>query len=139
MGMTCTSSELLHIIFLTYFLRTVTDGQKASNVGVLKDSHGYPITFLNFVSHLNNMLNISTVNSEFVEDVEDCQFRCMSTSKCLSLNFEIISNDEGRHLCQLLSKTKYNKSDYFGPSDRFHHLTTIVSNLLFSVLVYMHL
>ena len=139
MGMTSTSSELLYIIFLAYFLSSVTDGQQGSNVGVLKDSDGDPIAFLNFVSHFNNMLNISTIISEFVENVEDCQFLCISNCKCLSLNYEIISNDEGRHLCQLLSATKYNKSDYFGPSDRFHHFTTIVSNILFSILVCMHL
>ena len=133
------SSKWLYIIFFAFFLSSVTDGQQSSNVGVLKNSDGDPIAFLNFVSHLNNRLNISTINSEFVENVEDCQFLCISTSKCLSLNFEIISNVEGRHLCQLLSATKYNKSDYFGPSDRFHHFTTIVSNISFSILVYMHL
>ena len=137
--MTSFSSKWSHIVFLAYFLSSVTDGQQSSNFGVLKDSDGDPIAFLNFLSHLNNRLNITTINSEFVENVEDCQFLCMSTSKCLSLNVEIISNVEGRHLCQLLSATKYNKSDYFGPSDRFHHFTTIVSNISFSILVYMHL
>ena len=133
--MTSFSSKWLHIIFLAYFLSSITDAQQSSNVGVLKDSDGDPIDFLNFVGHFNNMLNISTINSEFVENVEDCQFLCISTSECLSLNFEIISNDEGRHLCQLLSATEYNKSAYFGPSDRFHHFTTIVSNISFSILI----
>ncbi|KAJ7374866.1 hypothetical protein OS493_005219 [Desmophyllum pertusum] len=93
------------------------------------DANADKIVFLNFVSYFDSVLNVSAIVSKFTSSTEDCQFLCMTTLNCLSVNVAIGSDlSEGRHLCQLLNTTKNSKrDDDFKPSDTFHHFTTIVS------------
>jgi len=74
-------------------------------------------------SYFNSKLYVSTIISKFLANTEECQFLCMSTARCVSINVKIAPNDEGLYLCELLAATKDSESDHFGPSERFHHFT----------------
>lgn len=128
--MSSISLRFSSVILVAYILSQVTCVQR-SNVGMFTDANADKIVFLNFVSYFDSVLNVSAIVSKFTSSTEDCQFLCMTTLNCLSVNVAIGSDlSEGRHLCQLLNTTKNSKrDDDFKPSDTFHHFTTIVSIL----------
>jgi len=128
--MNCISLKFssLSFLFAAYILRLAIGGQNL-NIGVITDTHGDQIIFLNFMPYLHSVLNVLTIVSKFTANVEDCQALCMNTPRCLSVNVAILPDDDQGHLCQMLGTTIKNGSDRFGPSETFHHFSTIVSDL----------
>ena len=132
------SLKFSSFLFAAYILRLATGGQ-SPNIGVITDTNGGQINFVNFMPYLYSVLNVSAIVLKFTASVEDCQALCMNTPRCLSVNVAILPDDEQRHLCQMLGTTKKNVSDCFAPSETFHHFSTIVSDPFSSPLLYIQL
>ena len=70
--------------------------------------------------------------SKYTKDGEECQFQCLDTPECLSVNIKSAFKGDGElQLCQLLASTKERKSELLVASERFHHYTMKVSKYLF--------
>ena len=122
------SLKFSSFLFAAYALGLATGGQ-SPNIGVITDSNGDQIVFLNFMPYLDSVLNVQAIVSKvFAANVEDCHALCMNAPRCLSVNVAILPDDEQRHLCQMLGTTKNSEPDRFGPSKTFHHFNTIVSD-----------
>ena len=121
------SMKFSSFLFAAYVLGLAMSGQ-IPNIGVITDTNGDQIIFLNFMTYFDSVLNVSAIVSKFAANVEDCQALCMNTPRCLSINVATLHDDEQRHFCQMLATTKNSEPDRFGPSATFHHYNTIVSD-----------
>ena len=69
---------------------------------------------------------------KYTKDGEECQFQCLDTPECLSVNIQSAFKGDGElQLCQLLASTKERKSENLVASVRFDHYTMKVSKYLF--------
>ena len=126
--MTYISLKFSSFLFAAHVFGLATGGQ-GPNIGVIIDTNGDQIIFLNFMPYSHSVLNVSTIGSKFVANVEDCQALCMNTPRCLSVNVATLNEDEQRlSVCQMLATTKNSEPDRFGPSVTFHHYNTVVSD-----------
>ena len=121
-----TSLKFVLSAWLAYCHSAVTGEKQSSNVGVVTAADGDEIVFLNFVSYFDSKLRIPINISKMVATAEECQYLCLGTAKCLSVNVKR-ADSNGLHLYELLSATKDSESDKFEPRETFHHFSTIVS------------
>ena len=106
--------------------------QQSSSGGIITDAGGSQILYSNFVAYCGSMLNVSCLLSKYTKDGEECQFQCLDTPECLSVNIESAFKGDGElQLCQLLASTNERKSELLVASERFHHYTMKVSKYLF--------
>ena len=87
------------------------------------------VSFINFIEEAASYLNITSVNSYRVEDSDECGFACVETPSCFSFNLEASSVD-GKRLCELLKSDRYNNSDKLDTSQKFHHYSIQVSQIV---------
>ena len=87
------------------------------------------MSFINFIEEAFSYLNITSVNSYRVEDSDECGFACVETPSCFSYNLEA-SALYGKRLCELLPSDRYNNSDKLNISQRFHHYSIQVSEIV---------
>lgn len=73
------------------------------------DKSGY----VNFVKHENSFLNVTAVMTSFVSKSGECGFVCSKHSKGFSFNFAVNPDENGKHVCEILSTDKYNDSAKF--------------------------
>ena len=71
-------------------------------------------------------LNVPSVGTYTVYDVFDCTFECLSNPFCLSLNMAASKGADGKMWSELLSSTKYSKSEEFKGNGSSHHLSVKV-------------
>ncbi|PFX22725.1 Fibropellin-1 [Stylophora pistillata] len=83
------------------------------------DSEG--LLLIMMVEETFRHLNITGIISARVEDGDECGFACAANPKCFSYNLEANISVTGTGLCELLPSDKYNNSDKFIKSRRFHH------------------
>ena len=77
--------------------------------------------FAHFTDHFFHVLVEPEFESILVTDRNVCLLRCLKEQRCFSTNIAASSDLNGSHICMLLSTDKYNASNNFGPSERFHH------------------
>ena len=77
--------------------------------------------FAHFFDHFFHVLAEPEFDSSLVTDRNVCLLRCLKEKRCFSTNIAASHDLNGSHICMLLSTDKYNASNSFGPSERFHH------------------
>ena len=60
----------------------------------------------------------------------DCGLACVARKGCVSYNFGVMADAGGKHVCELLSTDKYNKSGSFLVDPNFHHFTIRVRSVI---------
>ncbi|PFX15749.1 Fibropellin-1, partial [Stylophora pistillata] len=83
------------------------------------DSEG--LLLIMMVEETFHRLNITGIISARVEEGDECGFACAANPKCFSYNLEANISLTGTGLCELLPSDKYNNSEKFIKSPRFHH------------------
>ena len=128
--MVCLILTLLNFIMILQILPSAISEQQSSSAGIITDG-GSQILYSNFVAYCGSMLNVSCLLSKYTKDGEECQFQCLDTSECLSVNIESAFKGDGElQLCQLLASTKERKNELLVASERFHHYSMKVSKYL---------
>ena len=102
------------------------------------DAHGQSISrgvhngiaFANFKAHKFSYLNITSLGTDYVLNGKECGFACVNIPLCFSFNLAAFYDINGRMLCELLPSDKYNNSDKFISSQRFHHFIIVVRSSL---------
>ena len=129
--MVCLILTLLNFIMILQILPSAISEQQSSSAGIITDG-GSQILYSNFVAYCGSMLNVSYLPSKYTKDGEECQFQCLDTPGCLSVNIQSAFKGDGElQLCQLLASTKERKSENLVASVRFDHYTMKVSKYLF--------
>jgi len=77
--------------------------------------------FAHFTDHFFHVLVELEFKSILVTDRNVCLLRCLKEQRCFSTNIAASPDLNGSHICMLLPTDKYNASNSFGPSERFHH------------------
>lgn len=130
--MVCLILTLLNFIMILQILPAAISEQQRSSADIITDAGGSQILYSNFVAYCGSMLNVSSLLSKYTKDGEECQFQCLDTPECLSVNIESAFKGDGElQLCQLLPSTNERKSELLVASERFHHYTMKVSKYLF--------
>ena len=108
---------------------------EAPGKNISREDH-HNIAFANFKAHKFSYLNITSLNTNYVVNEDECSFACVDIPSCFSYNLAAFSDISGRILCELLPSDKYNNSDKFIGSQIFTHfsiwVSTSLSKLLFS-------
>lgn len=108
---------------------------EAPGKNISREDH-HNIAFANFKAHKFSYLNITSLNTDYVVNEDECSFACVDIPSCFSYNLATFSDISGRILCELLPSDKYNNSDKFIGSQIFTHfsiwVSTSFSKLLFS-------
>ena len=86
------------------------------------------VSFANFKAHKFSYLNITSLGTDNVINGQECGSACLNIPSCFSFNLAARYDINGRILCELLPSDKYNNSDKFISSQRFHHFSIGVSN-----------
>ncbi|XP_022801850.1 uncharacterized protein LOC111339452 [Stylophora pistillata] len=79
-----------------------------------------------FIDHVFHVLDVLELESRLVRDRIDCQLHCLEDQRCFSTNLATKPDINSRYVCKLLPTDKYNASDSFRPSPRFHHYSVKV-------------
>lgn len=79
-----------------------------------------------FIDHVFHVLDVLELESRLVRDRIDCHLHCLEDQRCFSTNLATKPDINGRYVCKLLPTDKYNASDSFRPSPRFHHYSVKV-------------
>ena len=80
-----------------------------------------------FFPYFNSKLNIiNGAKSALVSKEVECCFQCTTEPTCLSYNFGLRQDSNGKHVCELLSADKHNSSQNFSGDEEFHHFTVKV-------------
>ena len=87
---------------------------------------------MNMVEETFSYLNISKINSAEVQNDGECAFACLNEPMCFSYNLEASASKTGTRVCELLPSDKYNNSDEVIISQKFHHYSIQVSDLMFN-------
>ena len=87
---------------------------------------------MNMVEETFSYLNISKINSAEVKNDGECPFACLKEPMCFSYNLEASASKTGTRVCELLPSDKYNNSDEVIISQKFHHYSIQVSDLMFN-------
>ena len=87
---------------------------------------------MNMVEETFSHLNISKINSAEVKNDGECAFACLKEPMCFSYNLEASASKTGTRVCELLPSDKYNNSDEVIISQKFHHYSIQVSDLMFN-------
>jgi hypothetical protein len=86
----------------------------------------YPNHVLTLPLGLANLTQMTTK----VSDKMDCVFTCLKGRPwCRSVNFKIKSENNGLHICELISTDKYLMPKYLIPAQGFTHLSIKVDKL----------
>ena len=105
--MVCLILTLLNFIMILQILPAAISEQQSSSADIITDAGGSQILYSNFVAYCGSMLNVSCLLSKYTKDGEECQFQCLDTPECLSVNIESAFKGDGElQLCQLLASTK---------------------------------
>lgn len=84
--MVCLILTLLNFIMILQILPAAISEQQSSSAGIITDAGGSQILYSNFVAYCGSMLNVSCLLSKYTKDGEECQFQCLDTPECLSVN-----------------------------------------------------
>lgn len=84
--MVCLILTLLNFIMILPILPAAISEQQSSSAGIITDAGGSQILYSNFVAYCGSMLNVSCLLSKNTKDGEECQFQCLDTPECLSVN-----------------------------------------------------
>ena len=102
-----------------------------SNKGLYRESSD-EMWLMNMVEETFSYLNISKINSAEVQNDGECAFACLNEPMCFSYNLEASASKTGTRVCELLPSDKYNNSDEVIISQKFHHYSIQVSDLMFN-------
>ena len=102
-----------------------------SNIGLYRESSD-EMWLMNMVEETFSYLNISKINSAEVQNNGECAFACLNEPMCFSYNLEARASKTGTRVCELLPSDKYNNSDEVIISQKFHHYSIQVSDLMFN-------
>ena len=102
-----------------------------SNIGLYRESSD-EMWLMNMVEETFSYLNITKINSAEVQNNGDCAFACLNEPMCFSYNLEARASKTGTRVCELLPSDKYNNSDEVIISQKFHHYSIQVSDLMFN-------
>lgn len=80
-----------------------------------------------FESRISYYLDITSLETIFVDDNMDCSFACVKNALCVSFNLAVLADDKGNHRCDLLPTTSYNNEGKFFVDHHFHHFTMKVT------------
>ena len=103
-----------------------------SNIGLYRESSD-EMWLMNMVEETFSYLNISKINSAEVQNNGECAFACLNEPMCFSYNLEASASKTGTRVCELLPSDKYNNSDKVIISQKFHHYSIQVSDLMFNI------
>ena len=103
-----------------------------SNKGLYRESSD-EMWLMNMVEETFSYLNISKINSAEVQNDGECAFACLNEPMCFSYNLEASASKTGTRVCELLPSDKYNNSDEVIISQKFHHYSIQVSDLMFNI------
>ena len=103
-----------------------------SNKGLHQESSD-EMWMMNMVEETFSYLNISKINSAEVQNDGECAFACLKEPMCFSYNLEASASKTGTRVCELLPSDKYNNSDEVIISQKFHHYSIQVSDLMFNI------
>ena len=92
---------------------------------------GSSVNYINFKGHPFHVLMSTKVDEAYVETASSCLLRCVNNQHCFSTNIAVNPARDGKLLCELLSSDKYNSSEKFGQSGRFHHYSINVSRWMY--------
>ena len=107
-------------------------GWTFSNKGLYQESYD-EMWLMNMVEETFSYLNISKINSAEVQNHGECAFACLKEPMCFSYNLEARASKTGTRVCELLPSDKYNNSDEVIISQKFHHYSIQVSDLMFHI------
>lgn len=128
----CLILTLLNFIMILQICLSLSVNNKAQVVVSLQMQVVAKSSTRILLLYCGSMLNVSCLLSKYTKDSEECQFQCLDTPECLSVNIESAFKGDGElQLCQLLASTKERKSENLVASVRFDHYPMKVSKYLF--------
>ncbi|KAJ7374868.1 hypothetical protein OS493_005221 [Desmophyllum pertusum] len=75
-----------------------------------------------FIENRHYYLRIQQkLQTDFVYDAIQCALNCLIKVGCLSFNFGLQADLEGKHLCELLASDKFSHFKYLESNAEFHH------------------
>ena len=103
----------LAFLFLVFYLLP------ASGIKTVQRDNNF--RFAHFLDHFFHVLVEPEFEYSLVTDRNVCLLRCLKEQRCFSTNIAASPDLNGSHICMLLPTDKYNASNSFAPSERFHH------------------
>ena len=112
--------------------RTKGSQIKCDQDSSLMRGEGQPagVVFANFLVHNLHYLNITPLMHVSVNGFVDCGMKCVAVSSCFSANVGAFADLGQKTLCELLPSDKYSESSKFIVSERFHHFSIMVGQMI---------
>ena len=120
----CFKSAIL-LSYISHSLNLFVFSEKAFSEGSMGD-----FLYVNFMINEFSRLNITSIGRNLIQEEDDCAFACLKIPSCFSYNLATFPVN-GKLLCELLASDKYNNSDKFITSKKFHHFHIPVSETPF--------
>ena len=92
------------------------------------------VSFASFVKASSVKLNVTTLTSLKVSELEECAFECIDNKECYSVNFG--GTLGGKYSCELLGTDRFRESSKLVDSEEFDHYYIKVSRHFFRFLNY---
>ena len=87
-------------------------------------------SYANFVAHKFQHLQGSLLDSSCeVGQANECALACVNIPHCVSFNIALLSNENGKFRCELLSEDMFRSPDNLIVSHQFHHYSIKVCKL----------
>lgn len=98
--------------------------------GLKRSAPKHELSYENFEVHKFQHLKGSLLGSSCaVVQAIECNFLCVDSPSCVSLNIALSPNENGKFRCELLSTDMFRNPDKLTVSQQFHHYSIKVCSL----------